>query len=98
MSLRSCLAPLLSWSSESEEVIDFRRAMRSLRPTSQAEYDALKVHRQLRTYIDKTPSSRDSPTNLPPQDLSEGIRYDKGMLVTRIRRSSSYATSHTTTM
>ena len=45
----------LSWSSETEEVIDFRRKMHLLRPTSLAEYEAARVHRQLPTFKEHTP-------------------------------------------
>ena len=57
--------------------------MRSLRPTSQAEYDALKVHRQLRTYIDKTPPLETLPPTFRLKIFLKGSDMSKGMLVTR---------------
>lgn len=51
----------LSWSSESEEVINFRQAMLRLRPTPLAELAAQVVARSLPTYKDPTPPLESLP-------------------------------------
>lgn len=62
VAVKELLGHPLSWSSESEEVIDFRRAMLSLRPTSVAEHAALVVARQLQTYKDPNPPLESLPS------------------------------------
>ena len=78
----------LSWSSESEEVIDFRRSMLALRPTSAAEYEAAKVHRQLPTYKDATPPLATLPSTFKVKIYFQGHDMSKTLMGTRNQKVS----------
>jgi len=81
----------LSWSSESAEVIHFRRAMMMLRPTEQVEYEAAKVHRMLPTYTDPTTPLATLPSTfmvkiyLKGQDIAKGFMSTKSQKVSELR-------------
>lgn len=87
VAVKELLGHPLSWSSESEEVIDFRRAMLSLRPTSVAEHAALSVARQLQTYKDPNPPLESLPSTFKVRLHADALGLQPGLppRATRIR-------------
>jgi hypothetical protein len=81
----------LVWSSESMEVLHFRRAMMLLRPTVLAEYEATKVNRELPTFTDPTPPLATLPSRflvkifLLGQDIAKGYMATKSQKVSELR-------------
>lgn len=83
----------LSWSSESEEVIAFRKSMREVRPPSSVAYEAAKVFSRLPTYKDPDPPMESLPNTFKvtihlTADITKGFMASRTQKVAELLEQS----------
>ena len=83
----------LSWSSESEEVIAFRKGMREVRPPSSVAYEAAKVFSRLPTYKDPDPPMATLPSTFKvtihlTADITKGFMASRAQRVAELLEQS----------